>query len=171
VRLRAELEEKTELLDRLAREDELTKLQNRRGFVTSSEQAFAIADRDGKAVQIVFFDVDGLKRINDESGHEVGDEALRRLASAITAETRATDVIARLGGDEFVALLYGATSSEAKTTVERIVDACSDRVGRLPPVRFSYGIVERRSGSTTSLDHLLHEADQRMYDRKARSKG
>ena len=167
--LRAELKEKTELLDRLAREDELTKLRNRRGFAADAAQALAIADRDGVPVQIVFFDVDGLKRINDAHGHEAGDEVLRRFVAALEAATRGSDVTARVGGDEFVALLYGTTTKDAETTVQRIADGCHDVVPAIPRVQFSYGMVERRSGSPTSLDHFLHEADQRMYERKARS--
>jgi diguanylate cyclase (GGDEF)-like protein len=167
VSLRAELQEKTALLDRLVREDELTKLHNRRGFGEQAAQAFAIADRDDVPIQLVFLDVDGLKCINDGLGHDAGDEALERLAAAIRAETRASDVAARLGGDEFVVLLYGATPDLVESTMGRILRACREMADGRPAVRFSYGVVTRASGAPTSLDHLLHEADQRMYLRKA----
>ena len=168
VRLRAELKEKTDLLARLAREDELTKLRNRRGFVADAAQALAIADRDSVPVSIVFLDLDGLKCVNDTHGHDAGDEALRRLAGALEAATRDSDVTARLGGDEFVALLYGTAARDAEAIVQRVADAFHHDEA-IPRVQFSYGIVERPSGSPTSLDHYLHEADQRMYERKARA--
>ena len=166
VRLRAELEEKTRALEQLAREDSLTKLRNRRAFVEDAMQALAIADRDKATVQLVFIDLDDLKGINDRYGHDIGDEVLQRLSAAIDAETRASDVTARFGGDEFVALLYGSNPSDARLTLQRIVAACNDSAG--PPVSLSYGLVERAVGSSPSLEHLLHEADQRMYEQKAR---
>jgi diguanylate cyclase (GGDEF)-like protein/PAS domain S-box-containing protein len=169
VRLRAELEEKTALLARLSAEDDLTKLRNRRGFLADAARLLAIADREDEPVQVVFFDVNGLKYVNDHYGHDTGDDVLRRLAAAIEHETRAGDVTARLGGDEFVALLFAASTEEAEATVQRITDAISDLAPTAPGPRFSYGIVQRPSGSTTSLDHFLHEADQRMYSHKARA--
>jgi diguanylate cyclase (GGDEF)-like protein/PAS domain S-box-containing protein len=166
VALREELERKTAELARLAEQDDLTKLRNRRGLLAAGEQALAFADREGVPIQLAFFDLDGLKQINDAHGHQLGDLVLAKLGHAIALSARAVDVVARLGGDEFVALLYGATRAEAEHIVERIADAAADSDG-LPPASFTVGIAERLPGDDTSLDDLLSTADDRMYARKS----
>src|SRR5205807_10365551 len=81
--------------------DELTGLYNRRGFTVLSRRFLELARGQGKGVFVVFVDLDGLKRINDEGGHGQGDEALKRTADILTMTFRKSDIIARLGGDEF----------------------------------------------------------------------
>ena len=102
---------KTNQLENAIRElslrDELTSLYNRRGFYVLAEQAYRLAQRAGESFFVLFIDVDGLKKTNDELGHEVGSELLRSIAGLIEHTFRETDVIGRIGGDEFViCLLY-----------------------------------------------------------------
>jgi diguanylate cyclase (GGDEF)-like protein/PAS domain S-box-containing protein len=170
VALRESLVAQRELLQRMAREDVLTGLRNRRAFFDDARQTCALADREGARVQLVYFDVDGLKAVNDRDGHEVGDTVLVRFATALAGATRAGDVTARLGGDEFVALLFGASERDALRTVDRVVDAArlaetAERVG------VSHGVVERTPNGGVTLEELLHEADRRMYAHKARARG
>jgi diguanylate cyclase (GGDEF)-like protein/PAS domain S-box-containing protein len=166
VAMREELERTTAELARLAEQDELTKLRNRRGYHVAGNQALAFADREGVPIQLAFFDLDGLKQINDAHGHQLGDAVLAKLGAAIALAARAVDVVARLGGDEFVALLYGATRAEAERIVERIADAVAEEDG-LPPLSFTVGIAERLPGDDATLDDLLSSADDRMYARKS----
>ena len=91
-------------LRELALVDELTGLHNRRGFLVLAEKQLQIARRTGRPDLLLFIDLDGMKRINDELGHEAGDAALRRTAAVLHAAFRASDIIARFGGDEFVVL-------------------------------------------------------------------
>ena len=91
-------------LRELALVDELTGLHNRRGFLLLAEKQLQIARRTGRPDLLLFVDLDGMKRINDEFGHEAGDAALRRTAAVLHAAFRTSDIIARLGGDEFVVL-------------------------------------------------------------------
>ena len=88
VMLLHELEARTHELHELAEVDELTGLRNRRGFISAGLQQLEFADRDDAECQLLFFDLDRLKEINDRYGHTVGDEALRQVASALRTNTR-----------------------------------------------------------------------------------
>ena len=100
--------------------DELTKLLNRRGFAIAAEEALAFADREGLSTQLLFIDLDQLKKINDQLGHSAGDSAIAHLGQALAAVTRSNDVAARIGGDEFVLLLAGATALDVDDVIERL---------------------------------------------------
>ncbi|HWU22808.1 MAG TPA: sensor domain-containing diguanylate cyclase, partial [Nocardioides sp.] len=88
-------------LDRLARIDELTDVLNRRGFAEATDLLLEDARRDSATVHLVMLDLDGLKPINDELGHEYGDRALVGVATALRAAFGPRAVAGRLGGDEF----------------------------------------------------------------------
>ena len=165
VALREELQEKTAALARLAEEDELTKLRNRRGYFAAARQSLAFADREGMSVQLLFFDVDGLKRVNDTFGHHMGDLVLQEIGTAISRHARAIDVVARIGGDEFVALLYGATAEDADRVVARINDAIAAN-DFLPPVSITAGCASRAPGEELTVDDLMRTADDEMYARR-----
>jgi len=165
VALREELQEKSAALARLAEEDELTKLRNRRGYFAAARQSLAFADREGMSVQLLYFDVDGLKRINDTFGHHMGDLVLQEIGIAISRHARAIDVVARIGGDEFVALLYGATAEDADGVVARINDAIGAN-DFLPPVSITSGCASRSPGEDVTVDDLMRAADDQMYARR-----
>ena len=82
--------------------DELTGLYNRRGFHEVAAQAHSRAVRDLRPAALIFLDLNGMKRINDDLGHDVGDQALVDTADVLRSALREADVLARLGGDEFV---------------------------------------------------------------------
>ena len=126
----------------------------------------AFADREGASLLLAFFDLDGLKAINDELGHFAGDDALRRMGEAITGAVREVDAAARLAGDEFVVLLYAASEEEAHLVIRRIAEALEDPTARGPRLTFSVGTAARASGSTETVDELLKLGDQRMYQQK-----
>ena len=107
-------------LRELALVDELTGLHNRRGFLMLADKQIQIAQRAGRPDLLLFIDLDGLKRINDELGHEAGDAALRRTAATLRASFRASDIIARLGGDEFIVLCPNTGREAAAALVEGI---------------------------------------------------
>jgi diguanylate cyclase (GGDEF)-like protein len=148
--------------------DPLTGLQNRRGFLQSAEGLLRLADRAEAFVTLGYFDVDGLKQINDDLGHEVGDQAIIEAGRLLGTCFRSADVVARLGGDEFVVLFVVADRAGAGSAADRFAMAVAERnsVGDLP---FYLSIASRfieRAPSTLRLDELLSRADAAMYERK-----
>jgi diguanylate cyclase (GGDEF)-like protein len=124
-RLRAEiaqLNERVELLDRLAYQDVLIDLPNRRGFMRQLEGTIDRVSRYDDSAAMLFVDIDGLKMINDTFGHQAGDEALILVAQMLSEGVRKSDCVARLGGDEFGILLERACETSALETAGRLVD-------------------------------------------------
>jgi diguanylate cyclase (GGDEF)-like protein/PAS domain S-box-containing protein len=153
----------------LALVDDLTGLNNRRGFTIRGEQLLERSRRDGVPAALLFLDLDGLKRVNDTFGHDVGDGAILALADAIRRETREADVAARLGGDEFCVLVGGGEAA-ATETARRI--RVSLRRARLPfDPEVSVGALAVDPRARVPIDSLLSEADRVMYADKQRRRG
>ena len=161
-----ELERRSVELERQSVLDPLTGLRNRRGFVQAAEEAMAIAGRGGLPLQLLYFDMDGLKSVNDRHGHHAGDRLLQRFAATLAAETRGLDVSGRLGGDEFVLLLYDASPSDAERVVGRLRDALD--AGDPDAPAFSAGRAGWDAASGQPLDLLVERADRGMYEGKLR---
>ncbi|HEV7699310.1 MAG TPA: diguanylate cyclase, partial [Pyrinomonadaceae bacterium] len=100
-----QLKEMQERLESLTLTDELTGLNNRRGFSRLAEARLQLSRRTGEALLLIFGDLDDLKKINDNYGHETGSDAIKAAAQVFRETFRQTDVISRWGGDEFVVLL------------------------------------------------------------------
>lgn len=120
IRLQGELREAHEEMTRLASQDPLTAMANRRSFDESLEEELARAERYGRALSILFIDVDHFKAVNDDYGHSAGDGALKELASVIGDCLRPADLPSRWGGEEFVVLLPETACVEALRAAERI---------------------------------------------------
>ena len=124
--LRRELEEaKAQIsqLERLADEDALTPIANRRAFVRELTRMIAFTKRYGVPSSVVYFDVNGMKQINDNHGHLAGDAALRLVAKTLLDNVRSSDVVGRLGGDEFGVILAHTNEDQAKNKAEALSDA------------------------------------------------
>jgi diguanylate cyclase (GGDEF)-like protein len=151
---------------RLAREDTLTGLTNRRAFHEQGRAALALASRQEIPFTAVIIDLDKFKQVNDEQGHDTGDALLRRVAAVFRGRTRAGDIVGRLGGDEFALLLPGMDAQAALAYVndlrQRLLDAMRDKGW---PVTFSIGIVSCHRAPDV-LEALLKQADQLMYAAK-----
>lgn len=145
--------------------DALTGVQNRLGFVQAGTPLLRLADRAGVTMTLGFFDVNGLKQINDELGHEAGDRAIAQTGRLLSATFRTADVLARLGGDEFAVLLAASDEAGAATAGRRFAAALADlnACGELAfELGVAAGFAERAPGGGT-LDLLLAEGDRRMY--------
>lgn len=103
-----------------AEHDPLTGLLNRRGFERRLEEAFAEFQKTSTPSALLLFDLDHFKPINDEGGHALGDEMLRRIAQVVAWEVRRSDHVARQGGDEFGVLLPSCTLSQAQKIAESL---------------------------------------------------
>lgn len=151
---------------RLAREDALTQLPNRREFHERGRQSFAQAQREGAPFAAVFIDLDRFKEVNDTLGHEVGDRLLKKVAAAMRTHVRASDVPGRLGGDEFALLLPDMKADAVQAYVEALRGNLLDAM-RVEgwPVTFSIGVASYRT-TPQDFDALLKQADGLMYEVK-----
>jgi diguanylate cyclase (GGDEF)-like protein/PAS domain S-box-containing protein len=154
-------------LKRLAQEDALTGIANRRCFSAEAERAMHAAERHGGALALLLVDVDLFKRVNDEHGHNVGDEVLVELARRLRDVLRKSDLGGRWGGEEFIALLHG-TPQAALEFAERLRRAVADTpfatsAGPLS-ITLSGGCAGLRAGDTLST--LVGRADEALYRAK-----
>jgi diguanylate cyclase (GGDEF)-like protein len=168
-----ELARLTEELRAMSLTDELTGLNNRRGFLTLGERELRRAARNKENVLLLFIDLDGMKEINDRHGHEAGDRALCDTAELLRACFRDSDVLARLGGDEFVVLAHTPNVDQSTRLIKRLRAAVVHHNQILErPFQLSLSIGETfyDAANPRPLDALLKDADCAMYERKRRYK-
>ena len=155
------VDERTARLERLARTDDLTGLQNRRSLMAESNAAFDQARRGGAPVSIVLIDIDEFKAINDGDGHAHGDAVLRQVGEVLAAGLRPGDGAFRYGGDEFCLLLPGATEAETRAILAELADRF--RHAFAGTVTISVGQATFAGGDLPDVETALKEADRRMY--------
>lgn len=152
-----------------AEHDPLTGLLNRRGFDRRLEEAFADFKKTSTPSALLLFDLDHFKPINDEGGHALGDEMLRRIAQVVAWEVRRSDHVARQGGDEFGVLLPSCTIGQAERIAESLRQSVSEvsvtQEGKEYTVTLSIGVT-RFDESDESVDEALARADAASYEAK-----
>ena len=163
-RLKQRLEETEQLADR----DALTPLLNRRALIRELGRIRTFAQRYGAAASLVYFDLDGLKGVNDRFGHAAGDAVLRATAERLLANVRESDIAGRMGGDEFAVILVQADrpTAEAKAqalcrAVEREPVAVGDWSA---PIHLSFGV--REITQDEDPEAIVAAADAAMYAKK-----
>ncbi len=167
-----ELETRLTQMSALVREDPLTHSLNRRGMDDEFAREAARADRHDSDFCVAVIDIDNFKKLNDQHGHQTGDEALVHLVKTAKEELRLTDHVARMGGEEFLLMLPNTPLSEAVKVVERLQRALTkkyflgnnDRI----LITFSAGVAQRQPGE--SQDALIARADEAMYEAKQTGK-
>jgi diguanylate cyclase (GGDEF)-like protein len=169
--LRRQLEDaKTRInyLEKLVDEDPLMPVVNRRAFVRELSRMMAYAQRYGAASSIVYFDVNGLKRINDQYGHAAGDAVLVGVARLLVENVRATDVVGRLGGDEMGVLLVQTDQAQAwhkAGELAELIDATPiDYQGTTLKIGVAYGVYTFAQGDNAG--SVIDAADRAMYESK-----
>jgi diguanylate cyclase (GGDEF)-like protein/PAS domain S-box-containing protein len=153
----------------LSLRDPLTELYNRRGFISLAEQQIKAANRAEKKVLLTFIDVDDLKLINDNLGHEEGDKALTETANILRHAFRQSDIIARVGGDEFAVLAIDASDMNSEAFSKRLqqkIDEFNAEEFRKYMLSMSWGTAIFGPGSPISMDELMSSADKLMYRQK-----
>jgi diguanylate cyclase (GGDEF)-like protein len=168
-----DLKRAEEQLQELTLVDELTGLYNRRGFMLLASQLIKTTDRMGKHALLVYIDVDDLKYINDNLGHNQGDRALISTANILRNTFRGSDIIARLSGDEFVGLAIDSQDDLIEILIGRLQETLSDHLlheNSPYQLSFSYGISQYDSVHPCSLEDLLEKADKAMYKQKRSKK-
>lgn len=164
--------EQEERLLGISHRDDLTGLLNRRGFFAMVDQVRPRARRLGAPVLLVYFDVDGLKLVNDRLGHAAGDVLVVAASQVLRLAFRQDDIVARIGGDEFVALAVLGRNDERLdhqtivTRLERFVAAKRVELGDEFGFSLSFGSIDATWKELGHIDELLARADARMYEAK-----
>lgn len=152
-----------------ATRDALTGLANRAHFFDQLRQGLALAGRQGQVLGVALLDMDGLKPLNDDHGHQAGDAALRTLAERLRRGTRASDTPARLGGDEYAVIFTSvpdaATAQEIGAKLARSVQGPFEFKGGTYPLGASMGLAVFPVDGRTP-EELMEQADRRMYEAK-----
>lgn len=158
-------------LEQEADRDPLLPIANRRAFVRELARARAFQERHGVPSCLVYLDINGMKRINDEHGHVAGDKALRLVADVLIENTRFTDTVGRLGGDEFGVILShtdpDAGAEKARALVEAIAARPLELDGATLSISMAHGVAAIEGGD----DESLEAADRAMYRRKLEMTG
>lgn len=170
-KMRGEVEEqraRIAYLEQLADQDSLTPVVNRRAFVRELSRFVSYGERYGTPSSVIYFDMNGLKGINDTFGHSAGDAALKRVAEILTENVRESDYVGRLGGDEFGVLLAHAEEAAATEKALQLVDAIEtssiDWEGTKIPLKVAFGAYTFKGGENAN--EALAEADKKMYAHK-----
>lgn len=156
-------------MTRLANQDALTGLANRRLFEKRVEHDLAYARRHKKQFALLYIDLDRFKHVNDSCGHRIGDALLIQVAERLRASTRAEDTVARLGGDEFIILL---SDIKSRSDCEQVAHKVIQKINQ--PFTFNHHQVTLGCSiglsiypaSSESLDELIDAADCAMYRAK-----
>jgi len=155
-------------MERCAKTDALTGLANRRAVEEALERESDRSRRYGAPLSILLTDVDELKRVNDDHGHEAGDVVLRNLASLLSETVRSVDVPGRWGGDEFLVVLPDTNLAQAEQLAKRLLERVHKdpaRIGRTVLASgLSIGLAEY--DKKESVTDLLRRTDQAMYEAK-----
>jgi diguanylate cyclase (GGDEF)-like protein/PAS domain S-box-containing protein len=161
-----ELARHAERLRELSLRDELTTLYNRRGFLELSRQQLLLAARARRAFAVFYADLNGMKQINDQLGHEMGDRALVATGRILGNVFRASDIIARLGGDEFAVLATACDADgveKATARVRKLVEEHNATSGEPFQLSVSVGAAVYDPAAPVTLEALMQQADERMY--------
>ena len=167
-----ELESEMQRLSNEVSTDQLTQIANRRGLMQAFDAERARLERAETPLAVGLLDIDNFKRLNDELGHGVGDEALKSLAAIVTKTLRPTDHVARYGGEEFVVLLPDTPVDEGAQILTRLQRSLTGGLFMYEQkqvfVTFSAGITAYRPGER--IEDALERADQGLYEAKRTGK-
>lgn len=170
-RMERELKEALVTVSRLANEDDLTGLKNRRAWMEEAQQQLQLAKRLKTPLSILVLDVDHFKKVNDTHGHPAGDAVLRGLGQLLSLCLRTTDTPGRLGGEEFAILAPGTDAKGALQIAETLRNAIAQEriedAGLTLQVTASIGVASMPAGlADVDLDSLMRAADQALYGAK-----
>jgi len=159
------------LLKKKAVIDPLTNVYNRLYYIQAIKYEVKLAKRYNNNIGIIVVDINGLKKINDEYGHSMGDKALEFIASMIVSQVRDSDIIIRIGGDEFL-LLLPQTGKEVEIIEKRLKKAIieQNKKSKLPfPVNFAIGSAFWNTNKNMIIEDIIKEADNKMYTDKRKT--
>lgn len=168
--LASSLRNEMERAYRLSLTDSLTGAWNRRAFYQAVERELSRAKRNDAPFAVAYIDLDDFKAINDQFGHQTGDEVLKAVVSTCVKTLRIQDTVARLGGDEFAILMPDTDESATRALLNRLVKEVKSKTWTVSRVGFSIGAITFEA-VPHSTDAALHQVDQLMYSAKSAGKG
>jgi len=173
--MRLKIKDREEALSLMGQTDGLTHLYNRQYFDDALDLALANSRRNPTPLTLVMMDIDHFKALNDEYGHQVGDECLRQISKLMAEQfQRQTDIVARYGGEEFIAILYGQTLGEATQRTEHLREAIETNkinIGeKAISVTASFGLAALIPPESCQNNELVGLADTLLYQSKKEGK-
>ncbi len=166
-----QLRDRAEIMYRLANQDSLTGLLNRRGMGEYLQRAHDYAQQEGIGYALVLFDLDHFKLINDGFGHAAGDAVLQQVAHLLQTRVRKEDHVARWGGEEFLVLLPDSTLETAHAAAEKLRDIIAHTRmsvgGSELRLSASFGVSAWEPGARLTIAELLGQCDSALYNAKA----
>lgn len=164
-----QLKETNVYLDEVSKSDELTRIYNRRGFLVTAKRVMKFQKNLNKSAFVIYADMDNLKLINDQFGHEEGDYALKAIANILKKSLGEKPIVGRLGGDEFVAFLFAGDGDKEQDIRERITEETkrlNDSNDKPYYVSMSIGICSFTNKEDARLDDVMAKADADLYIQK-----
>lgn len=164
-----EIHEKNELLNHLSTSDELTGVNNRRGFMEKVEFSINMPANRGRKAMMLFADMDSLKVVNDKFGHKDGDFALKNIANILSTSFRPGDIIGRIGGDEFVCFAFVDEPdfvAYVQNRINELSEELNENCGKPYFIEMSIGISEFACDPEIKIEDLLTQADTSLYSNK-----
>ena len=166
-------QQQSRLMSRLAETDPLTGVMNRRAFMEKGNLTLQRSALNGNKVSAIMIDVDYFKRVNDNCGHQFGDQVLVEIAVAIQSKLRRSDYLARVGGEEFAVLLYDVDSENVKRVAERI-RTCVESLKityKQQEVKCTVSLgLAIDHGREGGLEMLIQQADKALYEAKVQGR-
>ncbi len=156
---------RTQSLKEQARHDGLTGLINQHTFYKELKRELSKAARLNHSTALIYFDLDGFKKLNDSKGHKAGDEVLVAVANAMKKITRGNEISARYGGDEFCIILSAGNLEDGKTVSQRLCDEIKIAT-RGTEISVSIGIAVSTPDKSIDMNSLVIAADKAMYEAK-----
>jgi diguanylate cyclase (GGDEF)-like protein len=147
----------------MATTDDLSGLLNRRAFLSVLEREFQTDERRRRQMALLLIDLDHFKSINDDHGHQVGDEVIRRVGQLLWVNTREMDAVARYGGEEFVMLLRGTGLLQAESIAERLRSQIEAMAGLPEPIRITASIGVAIKTPDDTVASILERSDEALY--------
>jgi two-component system, cell cycle response regulator len=151
--------------------DSLTGLANYRSLAESLEREIERARRYEQPLSLITLDVDHLKRINDEHGHDAGDDAIRLVAQVLKGAVRSFEIVARQGGDEFAVLLPNTNTIDAERLAQRLLAEVTSQRVRGVTLSASIGVASRDNGFDLDAKTLVKASDEALYRAKYAGRG
>lgn len=164
-----EIHEKNELLNHLSTSDELTGVNNRRGFMEKVDYQIKTPANHNRKAMMLFADMDSLKVVNDKFGHKDGDFALKNIARILSSSFRSKDIIGRIGGDEFVCFAFVDEPdfvNEVQEKIHELSDELNENSGKPYFIEMSVGVSEFVCDMDMKIEDLLSQADNALYSNK-----